>query len=118
MFSLTYYLTCAISSVLLKAITGIIYSGDFFAFLKEALNLRSAYATYKSLGRYMEISRADRIEIDNDFESGVCLGTGCISLMLSLLPGKALNVRSDSDSLRRQSDARCTDHVIIWICWR
>ncbi|GAA5986682.1 hypothetical protein JCM11641_001361 [Rhodosporidiobolus odoratus] len=85
---------------LLKAVLGIIYSGDFFAFLKEALNMRSAYAIYRTLAKYIEEADAahgggeDDPSIDQDFRSGVCLGNGMISLILSLLPGSVLKLSS------------------------
>ncbi|GAA5827210.1 hypothetical protein JCM11251_001170 [Rhodosporidiobolus azoricus] len=73
---------------LLKAVLGIIYSGDFLAFLKEALNMRNAYAIYRTLAKYAE--EAD--EVDQDFLSGVRLGNGMISLILSLLPSTVLKI--------------------------
>ncbi|GAA5855097.1 hypothetical protein JCM8547_002378 [Rhodosporidiobolus lusitaniae] len=83
---------------LLKAVLGIIYSGDFLAFLKEALNMRSAYAIYRTLAKFVE--QADEASggfdssIDQDFRSGVLLGNGMISLILSLLPSSVLTVMS------------------------
>ncbi|KAH8914915.1 hypothetical protein BT69DRAFT_1310518 [Atractiella rhizophila] len=83
--------------VLLKAILGIIYSGDFLAFLKEALNMRNAYAIYRQLARFVDeadnAAKGGKDEaIDQDFRSGVFLGNGLISLILSLLPGKVLKM--------------------------
>lgn len=37
-----------LTDVARQAVLGIIYSGDFIAFLKEALNMRAATAVYKS----------------------------------------------------------------------
>lgn len=84
-------------SLLLKAVLGIVYSGDFFGFVAEALNMRNAYGIYRSLGKYVETadskasSNFDK-SIDQDFRSGVFLGNGLISLILGLLPGKILKV--------------------------
>ena len=84
-------------SLLLKAVMGILYSGDFFAFVSEALNMRNAYGIYRSLAKYVEWadkkSGGVRDEsIDEDFRSGVHLGNGLISLILGLLPGKVLKI--------------------------
>ncbi|GAA6002647.1 hypothetical protein JCM10207_007609 [Rhodosporidiobolus poonsookiae] len=86
-------------ATLLKAVLGIIYSGDYVAFLKEALNMRSAYATYRTLDKYVEGVDAaytgpgyEDPSIDQDFRSGVCVGNGMISLILSLLPSAVIKV--------------------------
>ncbi|GAA5877339.1 hypothetical protein JCM16303_006247 [Sporobolomyces ruberrimus] len=86
---------------LLKAVLGIIYSGDFIAFLKEALNMRNAYAIYRTLANYVEAADASYFgegtedpSIDEDFRSGVRLGNGMISLILSLLPSTVLKIMS------------------------
>ncbi|GAA5888776.1 hypothetical protein JCM6882_002847 [Rhodosporidiobolus microsporus] len=73
---------------LLKAVLGIIYSGEFLAFLKEALNMRNAHAIYRTLAKYAEEAN----EVDQDFLSGVRLGNGMISLILSLLPSAVLKI--------------------------
>ncbi|KAK4049606.1 hypothetical protein OIO90_005365 [Microbotryomycetes sp. JL221] len=81
---------------LLKAVLGIIYSGDFVAFLKEAINMRNAYAIYRTLASFVEAADQDYggedPAIDNDFRSGVFLGNGMISLILSLLPSAVLKI--------------------------
>ncbi|ORY90242.1 hypothetical protein BCR35DRAFT_299838 [Leucosporidium creatinivorum] len=81
---------------LLKAVLGIIYSGDFVAFLKEALNMRNAYAIYRTLAAYVEAADTsyggEDPSIDQDFRSGVFLGNGLISLILSLLPSAVLKI--------------------------
>lgn len=84
-------------ATLLKAVIGIIYSGDFIAFLKEALNMRNAYSIYRTLARYVETADADNggvpdPTIDEDFRSGVFLGNGLISMILSLLPSTVLKI--------------------------
>ncbi|WFD44091.1 hypothetical protein MPSI1_002756 [Malassezia psittaci] len=83
---------------LLKAVLSILHSGDLLAVLSEALHLRSAYGTYYSLLKYLEWeeknlgSASNVTRSDNDFRSGVYLGTGCISLLLGLLPSKVLKI--------------------------
>jgi tetratricopeptide (TPR) repeat protein len=84
-------------SLLLKAVMGILYSGDFIAFVSEALNMRNAYGIYRSLAKYVEwadkkASGSQDTSIDEDFRSGVHLGNGLISLILGLLPGKVLKI--------------------------
>ena len=96
---------------------GIIYSGDFIAFLKEAINMRNAYAIFRTLAKYVETadqayttlhapssptspssssSSAKEIledpTIDQDFRSGVFFGNGLISMILSLLPSTLLKI--------------------------
>lgn len=84
-------------AMLLKAVLGIVYSGDFFGFVAEALNMRNAYGIYRSLGKYVEHAdskapgRFDK-GIDQDFRSGAFLGNGLISLILGLLPSKVLKI--------------------------
>lgn len=81
-------------TILLKAILGIVGGGDWLGLIREAFNMRSAHGIYRTLQLYLE--DADRNgfdeDIDMDFRSGVLLGTGTSSLMLSLLPGKVLKV--------------------------
>lgn len=83
-------------STLLKSVMGILYSGDFFGFVSEALSMRNAYGIYRSLSKYVEWAddkaggRDD--SIDEDFRSGVYLGNGLISMILGLLPGKVLKI--------------------------
>ncbi|KAI5480893.1 outer membrane protein, IML2, mitochondrial/Tetratricopeptide repeat protein 39 [Pseudohyphozyma bogoriensis] len=77
---------------LLRAVLGIIYS-----VLKEALNMRNAYAIYRTLAKF--VAQADAAydgeedpSIDQHFRSGVFLGNGLISLILSLLPSTVLKI--------------------------
>ena len=84
--------------MLLKAVLSILHSGDLLAVLSEALHLRSAYGLYYSLLKYVEweeqhgAGTSGATHSDNDFRSGVYLGTGCISLILGLLPSKVLKI--------------------------
>ncbi|SPO23054.1 uncharacterized protein UTRI_01732 [Ustilago trichophora] len=79
-------------AVLLKAVLGIAYAGDFFAFVSEALNMRNAYGIYRSLQKYVEWSEEKGEHLDEDFKSGVYLGNGMISMILGLVPGKVLKI--------------------------
>ncbi|CAO1636996.1 unnamed protein product [Sympodiomycopsis kandeliae] len=84
-------------SMLLKAVLGIVYSGDFFGFVAEALNMRNAYGIYRSLGKFVEHADSKAPNkfdkgIDQDFRSGAFLGNGLISLILGLLPSKVLKI--------------------------
>ncbi|KAH9054765.1 hypothetical protein EDB87DRAFT_1767585, partial [Lactarius vividus] len=80
-----------------QALLGIVYSGDWLAFIKEALNMRSTMQVYRQLGKYLEqmdaeaLARGDGPEdksIDVHFRSGVYLGVGQSHIMLSLMPAK------------------------------
>ncbi|SNX83318.1 uncharacterized protein MEPE_02025 [Melanopsichium pennsylvanicum] len=79
-------------ATLLKAVVGIAYAGDFFAFVSEALNMRNAYGIYRSLQKYVDWSEDKGEPLDEDFKSGVYLGNGLISMILGLVPGKVLKI--------------------------
>ncbi|TFK32751.1 hypothetical protein BDQ12DRAFT_692043, partial [Crucibulum laeve] len=84
------------------------YSGDWLAFIKEALNMRTTIGIYRQLGQYIEAvdaeyasahsspsSSSSELEdpsIDADFRSGVYLGVGMCSIILSLMPGKLMTL--------------------------
>lgn len=80
-----------------KALLGIVYSGDWLAFVKEALNMRTIIGIYRQLGKYVEVMDAEAVargegpedkSIDAHFRSGVYVGNGFSHLVLSLMPGK------------------------------
>ncbi|KAJ7200925.1 hypothetical protein B0H12DRAFT_1163997 [Mycena haematopus] len=100
-----------------KALLGIVYSGDWLAFLKEALNMRTTITIYRSLYKYVcavdaeyaaELAAKSQSTttashphpthppesplIDAHFRSGVYLGAGMSTLILSLLPARLLNI--------------------------
>lgn len=61
--------------------------------------MRNAYAIYRTLAKYVETSDQEYQgpgeedpAIDQDFRSGVHLGNGMISLILSLLPSAVLKI--------------------------
>lgn len=64
--------------------------------LKEAINMRNATSIYRTLGQYVDAADAayggEDPAIDQDFRSGVFLGNGMISLILSLLPSAVLKI--------------------------
>ncbi|KAI0061327.1 hypothetical protein BV25DRAFT_1805762 [Artomyces pyxidatus] len=83
------------------ALLGIVYSGDWLAFIKEALNMRTTIQTYRLLGKYIDQADAEaqaRGEgpedktIDAHFRSGVYLGVGMSNIILSLMPTKLLTI--------------------------
>ncbi|KAN0103880.1 Protein of unknown function (DUF3808) domain containing protein [Russula decolorans] len=81
-----------------KALLGIVYSGDWLAFIKEALNVRSAIQVYRQLGKYIEQMDAEAQarddgphedkSIDVHFRSGVYLGVGMSHIIISLMPAR------------------------------
>lgn len=80
-----------------KALLGIVYSGDWLAFVKEALNMRTTISVYKSLLKFLDTVDAEADargegpednSIDPHFRSGVYLGNGVMNMILSLMPGK------------------------------
>lgn len=90
-------------SMLLKAVLGIFYAGDSLAFVKHAFSLRNAYFSMRELMKFVEYcdgeaeeaqihNRQAKVTIDQDFRSGVYFSNGMCSLILSLLPAKALKM--------------------------
>ncbi|KII83697.1 hypothetical protein PLICRDRAFT_180049 [Plicaturopsis crispa FD-325 SS-3] len=84
-----------------KALLGIVYSGDFLAFIKEALNMRTTINIYRQLYKFIEHSDEEAtargegqedVSIDAHFRSGVYLGIGLSNLILSLIPSKILTI--------------------------
>ncbi|PBK76181.1 hypothetical protein ARMSODRAFT_950584 [Armillaria solidipes] len=80
-----------------KSLLGIVYSGDWLAFIKEVLNMRTTFNTYRSLYKYITTMDAASPtgyddSIDVHFRSGVYLGTGMSSLVITLMPAKVLTV--------------------------
>lgn len=76
-----------------KALLGVVYSGDWLSFIKEALNMRSTITVYRALGQFVTNADARHPSgrdpnIDEHFRSGVDLGNGCSHLVLSLLPAR------------------------------
>ncbi|KAG9126382.1 hypothetical protein FRC07_003657 [Ceratobasidium sp. 392] len=83
--------------LLQKAIMGFVSSGDWMSFLREALNIRSVVAIYRTLYNFLEdydeakISNKPNptsIVIDNEFRSGVYLGMGMSLLVFSMIPSR------------------------------
>lgn len=90
-------------SMLLKAVLGIFYAGDSLAFVKHAFSLRNAYFSVRELMKFVEFCDGEQEEaqihgrrpaavVDQDFRSGVYLTNAMCSLVLSLLPAKALKM--------------------------
>ncbi|PWN98190.1 hypothetical protein FA09DRAFT_338618 [Tilletiopsis washingtonensis] len=90
-------------SQLLKAVLGIFYAGDGLAFVKNALGLRNSYLLMRELLKFVEYCDGEAEEaqihgrraatsIDQDFRSGVYMSNATCSLILSMLPAKALKM--------------------------
>lgn len=84
-------------SLVEKALLGIVYSGDWLHFIKEALNMRSAMITYQHLYEFMLDADANAEgghddSLDVHWRSGVLLGMGVTNLVLSLLPGRVVSI--------------------------
>ncbi|CEP14140.1 hypothetical protein [Parasitella parasitica] len=80
---------------LLKALLSIIHDESVMSFLRESLNIRSSYNAYMTLEKYVKHvyeTDKDHSTLDNDFTSGVALGVGCFSLILSMLPASVVKV--------------------------
>lgn len=84
-------------SLVEKALLGIVYSGDWLHFIKEALNMRSAINAYQHMYEFMldadSNAEGGRDEsLDTHWRSGVLLGMGVSNLVLSLLPGRVISI--------------------------
>ncbi|WWD01496.1 hypothetical protein V866_008440 [Kwoniella sp. B9012] len=81
---------------LMKALLAIVSGGDWLGLIREALNMRAAHGIYHVLQQYLEDADKNGYDdnIDTDFRSGVVLGAGTSSLMLSLLPSKVMKIAS------------------------
>ncbi|EJD49485.1 hypothetical protein AURDEDRAFT_143769 [Auricularia subglabra TFB-10046 SS5] len=75
-----------------KAVVGIVYSGDWLQFIREALNMRTATGIYRTLLAYLAAADAAGEPVDAHFRSGVMLGVGLTSLVLSLMPSRVLTI--------------------------
>ncbi|KAF9446913.1 hypothetical protein P691DRAFT_803254 [Macrolepiota fuliginosa MF-IS2] len=84
-----------------KSLLGIVYSGDWLAFIKEALNMRTTIGVYRQLGQFLDAVDAEATArgegptdktIDPHFRSGVYLGVGISHIILSLMPGKLMTL--------------------------
>ncbi|EIW75037.1 hypothetical protein CONPUDRAFT_147567 [Coniophora puteana RWD-64-598 SS2] len=84
-----------------KSLLGIVYSGDWLAFIKEILNMRTLMNIYRQLWKFIETADAaaaargegpEDKSIDVHFRSGVYLGIGVSNMILSLIPGKLLAI--------------------------
>ncbi|KAG2197864.1 hypothetical protein INT47_003533 [Mucor saturninus] len=79
---------------LLKALLSILYDESVMSFLRESLNIRSSYSSYMTLEKYVDYVKSEGKdeELDPNFTSGVALGVGCFSLILSMLPSSVVKV--------------------------
>jgi len=83
-----------------QALLGIVYSGDWLSFIKEALNMRTTAIVYRLLEKYLDAQDAEAQKkglpedptIDPHFRSGVYLGVGVNNIILSLLPSRLISV--------------------------
>ncbi|KAF4567143.1 hypothetical protein EYR40_006137 [Pleurotus pulmonarius] len=102
-----------------KALLGIVYSGDWLAFIKEALNMRTTISIYRKLYDYIEHVDAEYTvshppssstspsetyttstgtqvtqdpAIDPHFRTGVYLGVGMSNIILSLMPARLASI--------------------------
>ncbi|KAI9348420.1 hypothetical protein BD770DRAFT_349542 [Pilaira anomala] len=88
-------------SYLLKALLCIIYDESFVSFLREGLNVRASYNTYRTLQKFLNNAREQvssgkkevtECGLDDHFTSGVSLGVGLFNILISLLPSSVMKV--------------------------
>ncbi|PKI82360.1 hypothetical protein MVES1_003511 [Malassezia vespertilionis] len=90
-------------ATLIRAIMGIIYSGNTIGVVREAMSLRTAYGIMRDLLQQLEeadglVEEANILghgaarTMDQDLRSGIYLGNALCSLILSLLPKRLTSV--------------------------
>ncbi|KAJ3182594.1 hypothetical protein HDU85_002695 [Gaertneriomyces sp. JEL0708] len=85
---------------LLNAFLALVTDTSMVAFVREGLNMRSAYNVYKSCYKFCqrvydeEGGEAGLLKngLDEHFVSGVLFGIGAFNIVISLLPGKVLRL--------------------------
>ncbi|KND04437.1 uncharacterized protein SPPG_00166 [Spizellomyces punctatus DAOM BR117] len=85
---------------LLKSMLSLVTDTNMVAFVREGLNIRSAYNVYKSCYRFLQRVYDEeggaqglvKNGVDEHFVSGVLLGVGGFNVTLSMLPGKVLRL--------------------------
>jgi tetratricopeptide (TPR) repeat protein len=97
---------------LIKALLTIISDESFVSFIREGINIRNSYVTYRQCLKWLEKSSRDQSlkteyrkrsasepsalllsrTYDPHFISGIRLGIGMFNLLLSLLPGRVLKI--------------------------
>ncbi|KAK0191720.1 hypothetical protein F5146DRAFT_929724 [Armillaria mellea] len=84
-------------SIFERSMLAVIYSGDWLAFVKEAINMRTSLNIYRLLYKYIKIMddaspKGYDNTIDEHFRTGVYLGAGVSMLILSLLPSRIIAI--------------------------
>ncbi|KAK0490235.1 hypothetical protein IW261DRAFT_1430992 [Armillaria novae-zelandiae] len=82
-------------SIFERSMLAVIYSGDWLAFVKEAINMRTSLNIYRLLYKYIKAMddaspKGYDNTIDEHFRTGVSLGAGVTMLVLSLLPSRII----------------------------
>ncbi|PBK72107.1 hypothetical protein ARMSODRAFT_743500 [Armillaria solidipes] len=84
-------------SIFERSMLAVIYSGDWLAFVKEAINMRTSLNIYRLLYKYIKAmddasQKGYDNTIDEHFRTGVYLGAGVSMLVLSLLPSRIIAI--------------------------
>jgi len=84
---------------LLKAVLSALTDTNFVAFIREGLNIRASYSSYKSMFAFIDnlikevgVEQLEEYGVDKHFVSGVLFGIGTFNLVFSLLPNKILRI--------------------------
>ncbi|CAD6198263.1 unnamed protein product [Caenorhabditis auriculariae] len=86
---------CYAEVLLIRAVLSFFHDDNFASFIRGALQVRTCYQTYRFCERLMNessiwLGRSPKVR--DQFESGVRMGLGTFSLMLSTLPSKVLRL--------------------------
>ncbi|KAI9312224.1 hypothetical protein BX666DRAFT_1866434 [Dichotomocladium elegans] len=112
---------------LLKALLSIVYDESIVSFLREGLNIRNSYNTYRVLEKYVDFVQAEAAagkdttcyQLDDHFTSGVAMGVGCFNIILSLLPATVIKVAEFVGfSSDREHGMRVLESIGDWADYR
>ncbi|KAI8825790.1 outer membrane protein Iml2/Tetratricopeptide repeat protein 39, partial [Fimicolochytrium jonesii] len=85
---------------LAKSMLSLITDSNIIAFVREGLNIRAAYNSYKNCYKFLQRTYDEeggaqglaKAGIDEHFVSGILLGIGAFNLSLSMMPAKVLRL--------------------------
>ncbi|GAB1599888.1 tetratricopeptide repeat protein 39A-like, partial [Argonauta hians] len=83
---------CYAEALLIRAMLTFVQDENLISFVKGGLKIRECYKTYKDCSKMLQQRNSTNDKHRAHFESGVCMGIGSFSLMISMLPGKILRL--------------------------
>ncbi|KFD54532.1 hypothetical protein M514_04679 [Trichuris suis] len=83
---------CYAEALLQRALLTFVQDENLISFLKGAIRIRSCYQSYKKCQQYLFAHSWQDEAVRSHFESGVKLGDGTFSLLISALPSRVLKL--------------------------